>query len=63
MVLEPPEIAYIWDMLLAAFSGVRCPLLSADLGGVFELTVKDENEGMVRQWMTLEPSNLMHFVS
>lgn len=44
MVLEPPEIAYIWDMFLAAFSGVRCPLLSADFGGVFELTVKDENE-------------------
>lgn len=44
MVLEPPEIAYIRNMLLDAFSGVRCPLLSADFGGVFELMFKDGNE-------------------
>lgn len=44
MVLEPPEIAYIRNMLLASFSGVRCSLLSAHFGGVFELTVKDGNE-------------------
>lgn len=44
MVLETPEIAYMWNMLLAAFSGVRCPLLSTDFGRVFELTVKDRNE-------------------